>query len=310
MRKHPVLAFLTLLALLSGGYVALMLRLGEQGAYLAQGYMLLPALAALITRAWFDERRFTDAQLGLGRLRDYGVFWLAGLGISALAFVGYTVVGAGAWDLSGATFLARLDAQFAAAGQEMAASLPPGFTPQTMLLLFFVGGLTVFNLVPGLITGFGEEFGWRGLLFPRLYAAGPAVAFVGGGLLWFAWHLPLTLVLPSQPARNPGAQLLSLVALALGAICTFTYLAYVYVRSGSVWVAAFAHIVLNNAQASLSYFFVLRDQTRANLALALTMALVVALLAATGRLGIFRERLAAPPPPVAAEARLGAPPVL
>lgn len=290
MRKHPILAFLTLLTLLSGGYVTLMLSLGEQGAYLAQGYMLLPALAALVTRIWFDERRFGDANLSFGRLRDYGRAWLLGLAISALAFVGYTLVGAGRWDLSGATFLARLDAQFAATGQEMAATLPPGFTPQTMLLLFFVGGLTVFNLVPGLLTGFGEEFGWRGLLFPRLYALRPSLAFVGG-LLWFAWHLPLTLVMPAQPVGSPLARAVSLIALAVGAVCTFVYLAYVYIRSGSIWVAAFAHIVLNNAQGSLSYVFVLEDQSRANLALTLVMALVIAVLAATGGLRIFRERL-------------------
>jgi hypothetical protein len=35
-----------------------------------------------------------------------------------------------------------------------------------MLMIYFVGGLTIFNLVPGIITGFGEEFGHRGFMFP------------------------------------------------------------------------------------------------------------------------------------------------
>lgn len=45
--------------------------------------------------------------------------------------------------------------------------------PQMMLLLYFIGGLTVFNILPGVITGFGEEFGWRGLMFPLMYRIRP-----------------------------------------------------------------------------------------------------------------------------------------
>jgi membrane protease YdiL (CAAX protease family) len=40
--------------------------------------------------------------------------------------------------------------------------------------------------------------GWRGLLLPRLYAIRPWVAFVIGGLIWYAWHLPLNLVIPQE----------------------------------------------------------------------------------------------------------------
>src|SRR5690606_15028948 len=131
-------------------------------------YMLTPAIAALITRLFFYEKKFQDANLRLGKLGDYGRFWLISLGITALSYVFFTLLGAVRWDLTGNEFLRRLSEQFASVGQDMEASLPPGFTPQMMLLIYSIGGLTVFNVFPGIIAGFGEEFGHRGFMFPAL----------------------------------------------------------------------------------------------------------------------------------------------
>lgn len=294
MKHKALIAYLLLVTLIAGGYIAGMKLAGQYGGYLAQAYMLTPALAALVTRLFFDERHFADANLRFGRLKDYGRFWLASLVIVGLYFVAYTLIGAGRWDLSGNAFLARLTDQFAAGGQDINDTLPPGMTPRMMLLIFFVGGLTVFNILPGLITGFGEEFGWRGLMFPRLYAIRPWVGFVVGGLIWYAWHLPLALLAPQS--LSPGQVVPNLAILAVGSLCTFTYLAYVYASSRSVWVTALAHIVLNNASAAFGYVFVLQDQFLANLGTVLVMALVVVWLFATGRAGVFQAYFRAVPP--------------
>jgi membrane protease YdiL (CAAX protease family) len=269
--------------------------LGRQGAYLAQLYMLTPAVAALITRLFFYGPRFSDAGLIFGRLADYFMYWLLSLAIVALYYVSYTLLGAITWDFSGTVFLTRLAEQFAAAGQDINASLPAGFTPQTMLLLYFIGGLTIFNIVPGLITGFGEEFGHRGLMFPLLYRVRPWVGFVIGGLIWFAWHWPLMLIVP-QAASVPAAweTALNFLVLAIGSICTFIYLAYVYVRSGSIFVTSLAHIALNNASMALSYFVVIRNQLLATVGTVLVMVLIVALLYARGEFGVFRAHFVEP----------------
>jgi membrane protease YdiL (CAAX protease family) len=287
--NRSLAAFLVLVTVLSGGYVAAMLLAGKAGAYLAQGYMLLPAVAALLTRACFDENGFRDVNLRLGRLRHYFLFWLMSLGIAGLFFLAYWAVGAGTWDFTGTSFLTRLTKQFEESGQDINQTLPPGMMPRDMLWLFFVGRLTVFNILPGLITGFGEEFGWRGLMLMRLYAVRPWAAFVVGGLIWYAWPLPLGLVAPQKLETREA--LLLLVPMAVGGICAHTYLTYVYVKSRSVFVAAVAHITMNNASASFSYLFVLREQGGqflANLATALVMVAVALLLYATGQLRVFR----------------------
>lgn len=293
MKHKSLYAFLVLVTALSLGYVVVLRLAGQAGQYLAQGYMLIPALSALITRLFFDERRFSDANLRLGPLKYYLHFWLFSLGISALYFLSYTLLGAGQWDLSGETFLANLSEQLAASGQDIQETLPPGMTPQSMLLIFFVGGLTVFNILPGLITGLGEEFGWRGLMFPRLYEIRPWAAFVIGGLIWFLWHLPLALVVPQPYEVSMRERLLLIVPMAAGIICTHTYLAYANLKSGSIFVAALAHIVLNNASASFSYLFAIKDAFLANLGTALVMIAVVAGLYLSGRLQIFKASASA-----------------
>lgn len=275
--------YFLLLAALCAAVIGGALALGKQGAYLAGFYMLTPAAAAILTRVLAYPPRFRDAGLRIGRMRHYLVFWLASLGIVAAYFASYTLLGAVRWDWSGQVFLDRLAQQFAAQGQDMAKSLPEGLTPQMMLWIYFAGGLTVFNVVPGILTGFGEEFGHRGFMFPLLYRIGPRAGLIGGGLIWYAWHLPLVFVVPS--VQLPACQMaVNFVMLAAGSICTFAYLVYVYAKTGSIWITAVAHITLNNASQSLSYFVVVQDNVLANAGTIVVMALVVGWLYQRGEL--------------------------
>ncbi len=293
MRYRSFICYLILLAVLGAAFIGAAKLLGQSGAYLAQGYMLSPALAAIFTRLCCYPPGFKDANLRLGKIKDYLKFWLFSLGITALSYLLFTVLGGITWDFTGQAFLARLTQQLAAAGKDIQATLLPGFTPQLMLLLFFFGGLTVFNILPGIVMGFGEEFGHRGFMFPQLYRIKPWVGFIIGGLIWYAWHLPLTLVVPATATYPLWQTWLNHLVLALGSICAFTYLAYVYVRSESVWVTAVAHITLNNAAASFSYFAIVKNQLLANLGLTLTMLSVVGFLYYRKQLGIFAAYFAA-----------------
>jgi len=278
MKDKSLIAYSVILVILCTGFVVGARVMGEQGAYLAQGYMMTPAIAALITRLFFYEPRFKDANLRFGRSRDYLKYWIFALGITVLSYGMFTLLGAIRWDFTGQVFLDRLAEQFAATGQNMTDTLPPGFTPQMMLWVFTIGGLTVFNIMPGLISGFGEEFGHRGFMFPALYRIKPWIGFIVGGLLWFAWHVPISFMIPQTVEMPVWASILNYLILAVGSVCTFTYLAYVYVKSGSVFVTSIAHIAMNNAAASLSYFAIIQNQKLANLGLTLTMLVVVAIM--------------------------------
>lgn len=288
MSHRSLAVYFLLLSLFCAAIIVGAKMLGQQGAYLAQVYMLTPALAAILTRAFFYPPRFRDANLRLGKVTDYVKFWALSLGIIALMYAVLTPFGVVRWDFTGKVFLDRLADQLAAAGQDMEATLPPGFTPQMMLMIYFVGGLTVFNVLPGIITGFGEEFGHRGFMFPLLYRIRPWIGLVGGGLIWFAWHLPLTLVIPQGEAGPAWQTGLNAAISAIGSVFTFVYLAYIYVKSRSIFVAAVAHITMNNAAASFSYFGIIGQPLLANLALVLIMIAVVAVLHYRGELAVLK----------------------
>jgi membrane protease YdiL (CAAX protease family) len=288
VKKHPLAAYIVLVACLSGGLILLMKALGQRGYFIAQFYMFAPAASAAIARFFFYERGFSDARLNIGRLRSYVRTYGFTLAIVAACYLAYWALGAVSWDFTGDTFLSTLGEQMETAGKDIN-DLPMGLTPKMMLLLFAVGGLTVFN-IPFTVSGFGEEFGWRGYMLPFFYRVmRPWRAFVICGLIWFAWHTPLVLVFPQTQPMTAAETALNALILAAGSVATFVFLAYVFAASGSIWVASFAHAVLNNASRSLGYFAVVDNQILANLALTAVMIIAVILLAVRGRLRVIGE---------------------
>lgn len=293
MKHKALFAYLVLVALISCAFIVGMKALGQRGNFLAGPYMLTPALAAILTRIFWYDKHFADAWLRFGRLKNYVIFYAITIGVVVVSYLAMTGCLAITWDFTGQTFLTQLQEQMAGSGQDIN-DLPAGLTPPIMLLIFFVGGLTVFNL-PTTIFGFGEEFGWRGLMFPLLYRIRPALAYAGGGLIWFAWHVPLVFVLPQTTAFTWWQMAANGLVLAVGACCTSIFFAYAYARSGTIWLPSFVHAVFNNASRSASYFTKIEDQLMANVGLTATMVLVVVILCLKGGFAEF-AKLSEPQP--------------
>jgi len=288
MKHKGLIAYLIIVFALSLGFVGAMIILGQKGFYLASFYMLAPAIAAIITRLFFYENKFRDANVKIGMPKDYLIFWAIALGITLLSFAVFTLLGAITWDFSGKTFLDSLAAQFATTGQDIN-DLPQGLTPQMMLWIFFIGGLTIFNIFPGIISGFGEEFGWRGFMFPALYKIGPKAAFIGGGFIWFAWHVPLMLVFPQTAEFTFWQNLINIFATAVGSFATFFFLAYIYIKTENILVASVAHITLNNSARAFSYFVIVQSQFAANIGQILVMVAVAAVLFYSKEFRVFED---------------------
>lgn len=92
MKKLPLATYLVLLSVLCAAVIVGAKMLGQQGAYLAQFYMLVPAIAAIITRLFFYQPRFSDANLRFGKVGDYFKFWAISIGITVLSYVFFTVL--------------------------------------------------------------------------------------------------------------------------------------------------------------------------------------------------------------------------
>jgi len=115
-------------------------------------------------------------------------------------------------------------------------------------------------------------------MFPQMYKIKPWIALIVGGLIWYAWHVPLILVFPKVQSFTAIQTILNVIILALGSLCTHAFLAYVYIKTGNIFVASVAHITLNNVARSFAYFAIIQNQFLANIGLTITMLLVSAVL--------------------------------
>jgi len=101
-------------------------------------------------------------------------------------------------------------------------------------LLFIAGGS---------ILTLGEELGWRGYLQEKLLRKyGLIWGLVILGAVWGYWHLPIVLMgynFPSQPVLG------GLLLMPIGTIFIGIFLAWIYLRSKSIWMPALAHASLN-----------------------------------------------------------------
>lgn len=101
----------------------------------------------------------------------------------------------------------------------------------------------IVNGLIGTTLGFGEEYGWRGHLLPRLLPLGETKATLLLGLIWGAWHLPVLLIGLNYPNQPLWAALLVFTANALLLAFPFTWL---YTASrGSAFVVGALHAVIN-----------------------------------------------------------------
>jgi membrane protease YdiL (CAAX protease family) len=115
-----------------------------------------------------------------------------------------------------------------------------GMDPQTFLIAGFINTVVVGPLL-GLWIAFGEEYGWRGYLQGELVKLGRVKGVLLVGVVWGVWHAPAVMMghnYPGHPVLGPIAFLVFNLFLAI-------FLGYVMLKTGSVWLAAFMHALIN-----------------------------------------------------------------
>jgi membrane protease YdiL (CAAX protease family) len=132
-------------------------------------------------------------------------------------------------------------------------AVPGGLYPLALLVAF---GLAVTGIpLSGLAVVFGEEYGWRGFLQDELVKLGKRRGVLMVGLIWGVWHFPVIL---------SGVHTYPPTALGLGLGLVFFVLwgfvqSYAVLKTGSIWVAAFLHGVVNSLYAFTLQYLVRPD---------------------------------------------------
>ncbi|MBQ3841534.1 MAG: CPBP family intramembrane metalloprotease [Ruminiclostridium sp.] len=186
--------------------------------------MMIPSAAQLITRLATKEG-FKNIYLGLnckGRMGYYAASVIVPLGYSAIAAV---IIWAFLFD--GMSFS---DA-FGNIGIQSA-------------------GLFLLQLAFSVICffhAFGEEWGWRGYMMPKLMELMPKpAAIIVGGIIWGLWHAPLTVAGHNFGIDYPGYPFVGIGCMCI--LCTLmnAFLTLITEKTKSVYPAAFCHALNNN----------------------------------------------------------------
>lgn len=220
--------FYALTLCFSGVFDAFVLHAGKMDAgnlLFVTGAMWSPALAAFATKATFGEK-IRDLPWKWGPARYP---WLGYLIPIAYTLPVYLVVWLGGLGgFADADFVKRTADQFGWS------NFPPGLTLTLFILL-----TATLGLVGKMSRALGEEIGWRGFLVPELakVVGFPAVGIISG-LLWAAYHYPVLLFADYNAATPPWYALSCFTVMV---VADSFILAWLTLRSGSLWPAAIFH---------------------------------------------------------------------
>ena len=179
--KKKIFTYLAFLIAFSSIFYALILRAGTlaaAGGVYVFGLMWMPGFSAILTQLIFEH-----SLRGLGW--KLGRFKYLLIGYCLPIFYGLVVYG-----ITWASGLGSFN-------REVLIANTSGFftdLPQIWRSVIYFGYLGVLGVFSGLLSGTGEEIGWRGLLFPelkKLFSFNQATLITGA--IWTLWHLPLIL---------------------------------------------------------------------------------------------------------------------
>ena len=201
--------------------------------------MFFPAIGVLITRL-ITREGFKNAMLCLnlkGNVRYYLIGWFGPIVLTLLGAVLYFAVCPSEFTLT--TYKATM------ATQPMS---PAAFWVLQVVLMCMA---PLLNLIPC----FGEEWGWRGYLLPKVAQRMkflPTVLLTG--FIWGIWHAPIIVAGHNYGMNYPGYPWWGIIAMCVFCIVVGTLFSYITLKTKSCWPAVLAHGALNGT-ASIGVLF-------------------------------------------------------
>ena len=207
--------------------------------------MFFPLVGALVAnRACKPEDRI---DLGIKprigeNIRYYLVAWF---GPALIALLGIVVFFVAKPQLFDPTMMTYLESTAAAAGmplEEITAGMPD---VRIVLLAVVLASLTYAPFI-NMIPAFGEELGWRGMLFPTLCEhMSQRAAVLVSGVIWGLWHAPAIAMGHNYGMSYVGFPIAGILTMVIACTALGSMMCYLRVKTGSVWPCALAHGAVN-----------------------------------------------------------------
>lgn len=214
--------------------------------------MFVPAIGVVLTRLVTQEGFKNCVIKPYPWRRSLPWFLMAWFGPSLLIAFGaviYFMLFSGDFDPQGSAFAAMLESQAASAG------VAPQLPSVTVLAAIQIAVGVSLGPLLNIATTFGEEWGWRGYLMPKLAKRMHITpTLLISGLIWGLWHAPITALGHNYGLGYPGWPVTGILAMCAFCVICGIFLSYVTIRTGSCLAAAFAHGAIN-ALAGASTIF-------------------------------------------------------
>jgi len=129
-------------------------------------------------------------------------------------------------------------------------SWPAGLLVSQVALLFLIKFLGV------LIPAFGEEFGWRGYLLPRLAQIHtPRKALLIQSVIWWAWHLPVLVGIGFTIGGTGTSLIITVLAVVfislVPSVMHAVIFSYIWAKSRSLGVATVYHAIYDSLRETM-----------------------------------------------------------
>lgn len=201
--------------------------------------MFFPLVGALVANFAMPPDQRIDLALRprlRGNVRTYLIAWFAPAAIALAGFVVFFLA-----------FPQLLDPELSYI-RNLAASAGAAIDPDTLPAIFAATIASALFLAPfiNMIPAFGEEVGWRGMLYPSLRESfSPRAAIIASGIIWGLWHAPVIAMGHNFGMNYRGFPITGIATMTLTCVCFGAFLAWLRERSGSAWPCALAHGAFN-----------------------------------------------------------------
>lgn len=211
--------------------------------------MFFPAIGVAPTRM-ITREGFRNCWLKPNLKKNLRFYLLAWFGPAVLTFAGM-----------GFYFLmvpSNLDPEFGYFTATLEATGAPLETlPMPIGTLMLVQCVQAVFLAPvmNFVTCFGEEWGWRGYLVPKMKNLLPTVPLLlTTGVIWGLWHAPLTIIGHNYGLGYWGFPFTGIAMMCVFCIVLGIFLSYITLKTGSCIPAILAHGAINGIAAIGIYF--------------------------------------------------------
>ncbi len=203
--------------------------------------MFFPAIGVLLTRL-ITKEGFKNAWLRPHFKGNIKTYLLAYFGPGILTLLGtalYFIIFPDEFD-SNYGFMNTL-LETANAGAQ-----PPEM-PMSALILIQAFTALFFGPLMNFVTCFGEEWGWRGYLLPKMSEKLPLIPMLlVNGVIWGLWHAPITALGHNYGVGYPGFPFTGIAAMCFFCTVVGVFLSYVSLKTQSCIPAVLGHGAINS----------------------------------------------------------------